>query len=294
MALRSPSAKDARRRWKSKRAKHDGIGALVAGQVSCRGSVTSYAQAEPKRRLCCTGGALFFYHQLGIATALSEQGIDLSQARYVGASAGSLTAVLCRCGVDFNTVVRHAYELALRQNVYEKPLGLATVWGALIREWLHDLLPDDAASRCSGSVRLLLCRALPLPPKRLLVDEFKSNVDLVEACMASCHLPFFLNGYPLKRWRGSLCIDGSLFARSEVVAQQDVLDEGDNAVLVNPYADPWVLERKRSFLRLTTLDGLFEMVERGREFTLEESETGVSGHRQQHHGSTTSERHKAV
>jgi hypothetical protein len=60
------------------------------------------------------------------------------------------------------------------------------------------------------------------------------------------------------------------------VAQQDVLDEGDNAVLVNPYADPWVLERKRSFLRLTTLDGLFEMVERGREFTLEESETGVS------------------
>ena len=31
-------------------------------------------------------------------------------------------------------------------------MGLAGVWGGIIRQWLEELLPADAAERCNGCV----------------------------------------------------------------------------------------------------------------------------------------------
>lgn len=37
-----------------------------------------------------------------------------------------------------------------------RPLGLAGVWGAIIRASLHELLPDDAAQMCSGRMEVVM------------------------------------------------------------------------------------------------------------------------------------------
>ena len=38
----------------------------------------------------------------------------------------------------------------------QRPLGLAGVWGALVRAWLDGLLPEDAHLRCAGRVKLVV------------------------------------------------------------------------------------------------------------------------------------------
>jgi hypothetical protein len=68
------------------------------------------------------------------------------------------------------------------------------VWGPLIRRWLDELLPADAARVCSGRVGLLTLALWPPPPRRLLVTTFDSKDDLIDAAMASVHIPYFLDG----------------------------------------------------------------------------------------------------
>lgn len=79
---------------------------------------------------------------------------DVTHATLLGASAGGLIAVLAACEVDLDTAVERAYQLSLEYDLWQRPLGVVGVWGALIRRWLDDLLPEDAHLRC-GRVRLV-------------------------------------------------------------------------------------------------------------------------------------------
>jgi hypothetical protein len=49
-----------------------------------------------------------------------------------------------------------AHRLALEHGIFERPLGVAGIWGTIIRAWLDDLLPPDAVELCSGRVRLVV------------------------------------------------------------------------------------------------------------------------------------------
>lgn len=49
-----------------------------------------------------------------------------------------------------------AHKLALEHGIFERPLGVAGIWGGIIRQWLDDLLPDNAVELCSGRVRLVV------------------------------------------------------------------------------------------------------------------------------------------
>jgi hypothetical protein len=43
-----------------------------------------------------------------------------------------------------------AHQLCMQHGVFDRPLGLMGVWGAIVREWLDMLLPEDAADRYGG------------------------------------------------------------------------------------------------------------------------------------------------
>ena len=73
---------------------------------------------------------------------------DLTKVPMAGASGGALASVLAACGVPADRAFQRAYDLSLTHGIWDRPLGLVGVWGALIEEWLDDLLPDDAAERC--------------------------------------------------------------------------------------------------------------------------------------------------
>lgn len=42
------------------------------------------------------------------------------------------------------------------------------------------------------------------------VSDFEDREDLISACLASVHIPYFLDGKPWNDFRGKVCIDGSV------------------------------------------------------------------------------------
>jgi hypothetical protein len=63
-------------------------------------------------------------------------------------------------------------------------------WGALVEQWLHDLLPADAAERCRGEVSIVVTQ-LPFC-NQVAISDYKDKADLINVAMASAHVPLFL------------------------------------------------------------------------------------------------------
>lgn len=172
-------------------------------------------------RLVFPGGGIFFWWQLGAVRSLQRR-FDLADGRasFSGASAGALAATLAAAGVtDTERTLDLAIELAARARVWERgKWGLYGIWGSLIHEWLEGLLPPDAAARCGGRLAVAV-KAVPRLRRPWfeteLVDEFEGRRDLIEACMASVHVPLFLNRRWTARFRGARYVDGSLSLRGD-------------------------------------------------------------------------------
>ncbi len=97
---------------------------------------------------------------LGVVKYISTR-YDVTKCTLLGASAGGLISVLAACEVDLDTAVERAYQLSLEAGLWDRPLGVLGVWGALIRRWLDDLLPDDAHVRCGNGRVKLVATELP-------------------------------------------------------------------------------------------------------------------------------------
>jgi hypothetical protein len=66
----------------------------------------------------------------------------------------------------------------------------------------------DASSGCGAGIGTN--QAVPSHTLHIAqVSQFESKQDLIEAVMASAHVPFFLDGRPFLRFRERLCWDGS-------------------------------------------------------------------------------------
>lgn len=214
------------------------------------------AAAELPLILNFPGGGKFFYWQSGVATYLNRH-FDLSQIKLVGASAGSLTAVLMACEVDAHHAATVAVQMLKRHGVYERPMGLVGVWGLVVRDWLMEILPIDAAQRCSGRVHISV---LKLPYRREHVSRFESKEDLVAACMASSHLPLVMDGKPVYMWRGWPCVDGSIMAARRELPRS--LSRGESMTF-DYMDDADLMAGDMDFMKLSEPSTLFTLIDHG-------------------------------
>ncbi|CAM9280904.1 unnamed protein product [Choristocarpus tenellus] len=189
--------------------------------------------------------------------ALQER-YDLSNIEMVGASAGALAACLAACDADMNRAMDLALDLCDENEVWERPLGLAGVWGGMVRDWLNDLLPHDAHSICRERVNLVMLPLWP-PGRRKAVSDFSSKADLIDACMASVHIPYFMNRRFSARFRGLRYVDGSFRASREDLS----LGPQRPTVYVDHSEDEVMSKQSGKFLSLTNRDGLLYMQDRG-------------------------------
>ncbi|CAM9904100.1 unnamed protein product [Discosporangium mesarthrocarpum] len=203
------------------------------------------------------GGGIFFWWQAGAITALHER-YDLSGTDMVGASAGALAATLAACDADMERAMDLALQLCDDNEVWERPLGLAGVWGGMVREWLDELLPENADSICRDHVNLLVLSLWP-PGKRQSVSDFTSKADLIDACMASVHIPYFMNKRFSARFRGRRYLDGSFRASREALS----LGSHRPTVYLDYSEDEAMAKRGGDFLSLTNREGLLYMRKRG-------------------------------
>ena len=164
------------------------------------------APMQPKA-MYFTGAGIYFWWQAGCAKYIQEN-CDYSEIPMIGASAGSLSATLLLSNVDFNKAAESALRIGSESKVYERKGGLAGIWGTLLSTWLNEIIPDDLSPDTYKRLQIAVTPYLKSPK---LVDGFQSKMDVIDACMASCHVPVFLDGRPTTTFRGEKVLDGSFW-----------------------------------------------------------------------------------
>lgn len=169
-------------------------------------------EAEKERRVITTSpgfsfsaaGLLFPYH-LGVAQLLIEKGYIKDTTPLAGASAGAVVCAVITSGSSMWEALEATKVLAddCRRN------GTAFRLGAVLRESMEKLLPDDIHTRCNGRVRVAVTQVL-WRPRGLLVDQFDSKSDLINAVFTSSFIPGYLAPRPVTMFRNRVCVDGGL------------------------------------------------------------------------------------
>lgn len=155
-----------------------------------------------------TGAGLYFWWQAGTAKYLQSNNKINKNTTFIGASAGSLTALLLLCNVDFDKAAWRALDLAQKEGIFEKKSGLVGILGNLLRKWLNEIVPDNITAKDLENLYISLT---PIGRSPFLVSAFQSKEDVINACLASCHVPLFMDGKPVAEYRGEQVIDGSFW-----------------------------------------------------------------------------------
>ena len=112
--------------------------------------------------------------------------------------------------VNFEEAADQAIQLCNKYKLYERKIGLGGIWGSILREWLESVLPEKLNLSKIKSLQVALAPTrIGASPK--LVGGFSSRSDLIEACLASCHVPLFLDGRPYTTYKGENVVDGSFW-----------------------------------------------------------------------------------
>ena len=252
------------------------LAAIWSGPIARRHTI------EPVT-ICCPGGGVFFWWQIGALRTLVDM-YDLPENVAVsGASAGALAACLGSCAIDLADAYRRAFELADQADVMRNPLGLCGQWGQLVHRWLDDMLPADAASRCSGRCRVIVTRCTPYALRADTLDHFESRDQLIDALMASTHIPLFMDGRLTSPRLGGRTLDGALLSFLRVHSPHSLL-LGDHAgksraVMLTHRRDEAFVEACRAHgWTPLGIQGTAQFMEFGARYVEREAALGSEGH----------------
>jgi len=180
---------------------NDGGGDGVGGSSSARStSSTSTSISSPSSASSASATAP---HRPAARSAPINRKRRPAAVHLAGASAGALIAAVANAGVPLKVVEEACVALAADCLQHGTPGRL----GPGLRALLERHLPQDAHERCRGNTHVAVTRVVPVW-RPTLVSDFASREDLIEALMASAHIPLYLDGRWAARFRGRLVIDG--------------------------------------------------------------------------------------
>lgn len=157
------------------------------------------------------GGGIYFWWQAGAATYLMEtQKVD--NLPLMGASSGSIVASLMALNLSFEDAAKLAIKLGLDNSIWDNKSGLSGIWGAMVKEFLREMIPNQIPSQSLNRVNILVTPTLLLKGP-VLLNNFHSKGDLIDAVMASIHIPMFMDGRISTSYQGKQYIDGSFWSQ---------------------------------------------------------------------------------
>ncbi|XP_041833490.1 patatin-like phospholipase domain containing 3 [Melanotaenia boesemani] len=173
-------------------------------------------------------GFLGIYH-IGVASCLLEKAPFLIQGatKLYGASAGALTAsvlasqaCLAKCCEDVLEVAKEARKRNLG------PLHPTFNLVKVLRSGLDRDLPSDAHILASGKLSVSLTRVLD--GENILVSEFSSKEELIQALICSSFIPIYCGLIP-PSFRGVRYVDGGI---SDNLPQSEL----KNTITISPFS----------------------------------------------------------
>ncbi|XP_066917609.1 uncharacterized protein [Clytia hemisphaerica] len=157
----------------------------------------------------CGAGFLGIYH-IGVVSCLKAHAQKLLDNinKYGGCSAGALAACMLLCDINMEACVQFVMNQASK--VHQSLLGPMSRNFDIcthIRKSCAKHLPADAYERASGKLFVSLTRARDL--QNVIVSQYNSNDDLIDALICTCFVPVFCGVIPPK-FQGVAYFDGGL------------------------------------------------------------------------------------
>lgn len=232
----------------------------LKAESKAEGMSPTMSSSNQRPGIIFPGGGLFFYWQAGVVAYLQEEGYDLPNTLLSGASAGALSATLAKTEVSPYDATELALSMSEEAGIWDRPLGLQGVWGGLIYDWLDQLLPLDAEEKVNEELHILLTNIPSFGKSR--ISQFENRQDLINANMASVHLPWFLDGNLTSDFRGKPHIDGSFLTQpSDYFA--DEFSRRPKLIL-DFKRDPVMKDRASEFIKLVSEQTIWDILEQGK------------------------------
>eukprot|EP00541_Cyclophora_tenuis_P014445 CAMPEP_0116550720 /NCGR_PEP_ID=MMETSP0397-20121206/5577_1 /TAXON_ID=216820 /ORGANISM="Cyclophora tenuis, Strain ECT3854" /LENGTH=354 /DNA_ID=CAMNT_0004075569 /DNA_START=74 /DNA_END=1138 /DNA_ORIENTATION=+ len=153
-----------------------------------------------------------------------------------GASAGAIAATIMVAGIDPTVFVQKCLDVCEELKVWTRRFGLIGILGTVLERVLQTLVPHNITDRIiqplpppqqqqqqsSSSPKQQQHRQsnlgiilTPLGSTRVVrVQDFPTRQCLIDAVLASAHIPYLVNQRLVARFRGKAYIDGSFFAKA--------------------------------------------------------------------------------
>jgi predicted patatin/cPLA2 family phospholipase len=194
---------------------------------------------------------------------------NIHEFKLIGASAGALTSSLVATNVNFDQCLELAYHYSEHHQVRKNPFGLAVIWGDLLRRWLDELLPSNIEPSHLKNIYLLVTISNSFQPQ--LISQIQSKQELIDACLTSAHLPFFMNGKFSTKFKDQYYIDGSI--RSYITRHIPLPPELDSYYKIDFRRDPLYSSTKLPG-KLVSYERASDMMRSGYSFMQREHESG--------------------
>ncbi|XP_026774536.3 patatin-like phospholipase domain-containing protein 2 [Pangasianodon hypophthalmus] len=173
-------------------------------------------------------GFLGVYH-IGVASCLQQEApflIENAQHVY-GASAGALTATALVSGACLGEAGARIIDVAKEaRKRFLGPMHPSFNLVKIMRGMMHRILPHDAYSKATGRLGISLTRVTD--GENVLVSQFNSNEELVQACVCSAFIPVYCGLIP-PTLRGVRYVDGGI---TDNLPQYEL----KNTITVSPFS----------------------------------------------------------
>ncbi|XP_012056159.1 PREDICTED: patatin-like phospholipase domain-containing protein 3 [Atta cephalotes] len=169
-------------------------------------------------------GFLGIYH-VGVAVCFKKYAPHLLLNKISGASAGAIAACCLLCDLPLGEMTSNVLRVAreARQRTLG-PFSPSFNIQEILLDGLRKFLPDDAHIRVNGKLHISLTRVYD--GKNVIVSQFNSKDDLMQALLASSFVPLFSGLLP-PRFHGIRYMDGGFSDNLPT------LDE--NTITVSPF-----------------------------------------------------------
>ncbi|XP_062993950.1 omega-hydroxyceramide transacylase-like [Elgaria multicarinata webbii] len=178
--------------------------------------------------LSFSGGGFLAVYEIGVIQGLLEQAPEIlrSASKVYGASSGSIMAAAVVCGLSLDDLKSFFYGAA--RDVRRTILGPFAPGCSVVRtiqSRLHQILPENSHQMATGRLYVSLTRLVD--GQNVVVSEYNSKEELIQALICSCFVPIYAGFIP-PSFRGVRYIDGGF---SNLQPCSDV----ETAITVSPF-----------------------------------------------------------
>ncbi len=182
---------------------------------------TSTAPAERLENgphsLSFAGCAWLFPYHLGAIEGFRQEPA-FANALYLGASSGSLAAIIAALDIDTQKIMEHTLDFA--QDSRERRLGPIGRMSRYVRQGLQDQLPANACKLAAGRVKVSVTHLPRLKHELVDVGVCQSRAELIHLLLGSCYIPIYYEK-PVS-WSGRWLIDGGLRNNQPILDQRTI------------------------------------------------------------------------